>query len=236
MPRPPASAYDVRTVTENVDDRRQHSRLQTQLEISVELANETRSAELRDLSRGGACLLLGGSELGRGETLQLRLPLGGNTVEVSASIVRSTPMQNGSLTAVRFKNTEPAQLEAVDSLLGELLASSGGGGRQHPRVSRRLRVPVGSEEEMLAVVENISLGGIAMKVEQELEVGEELLLVLPNAEGDDMLSLKARVANQRFLEGDDGPKTWLVGFTFDDLSAQTTALLSALLVSLLKDD
>lgn len=83
------------------------------------------------------------------------------------------------------------------------------------------------------MVENISLGGLAMNVGQELDVGEELLVVLPAEDGEDLLSIIGRVANQRQLEDCDPPQ-YLIGLSFDELSPQRRVLLDAMLVSLLR--
>lgn len=216
------------------DDRRVHSRLQTQLEVEVISEDSQRTAELRDLSQGGACILLAGGELARGQILQVLLPASTGTVGINASVVRSTPIRDGALTALRFTDVDAIQLAAVDVLIGELLVIGGGGIREHPRVSRRLKVPVEGAAEMIAVVENISLGGVAMKVEAPLEVGEKILLVLPDDEGDDLLTMKACVTNQRVHEA-DAETTWVVGLTFNDLSKHRRVLLDALLVALLSD-
>ncbi len=216
------------------EDRRVHSRLQTQLAIDITVDGETRPAELKDLSQGGACILVFGDELARAQRLDLVLPTATGVIDVGASVVRSTPVRGGAVTAVRFRNTESSQLTAIDGLLGELLVAAGGGGREHPRISRRLQVPIESKEDMIAVIENISLGGLAMKVDAPLEVGEKLLVVLPSDGGDDMLSLRACVANQRPHDEDSTPN-WVVGLTFNELSKQHHVLLDALLVNLLSD-
>jgi len=216
-------------------ERRRHARLQAQLDIEVEDASGHRyGAQVRDLSQGGACLFARSATGMVGDALELFLPdTHGDCVATRATIMRASAVDGGMVLGVKFDEAQPDALEVVDYLLGSLLVGAGGGMREHPRIARRISVPCETPDEMVAVVENISLGGLAMNLDVPLEVGEQVLVVLPGEDGEDLLSLQCRVANLRELEGSEPPQ-YLVGLEFSELSAQRRALLDAMLVGLLR--
>lgn len=214
-------------------ERRVHSRIQARTTVEVRHGGGALAAELRDLSQGGASLFVAPGIEVTG-TIALCIPgPDGDPVAVDVEIVRSTKLESGQQLGVRFVDTSAAELAAVDYFLGVLLSGSGGGQRAHPRIARRLNISYGSPPEFLAMVENISLGGLAMLVHEEVAVGDPLLVVLPAEDGEDLLTLPSEVVNCRPVEG-SAPAEYLIGLSFQDLSTQRRALLDALLLDLVE--
>ena len=214
-------------------ERRQHARIHAALSVQVSIGSKRLTVELRDLSQGGACVH-SAEEIGdAGDALVLLLPGMDCVAQVNAVLVRSTDTGDGFLSGMRFTETRPEQISAVDHLLGALLAQTGGGRRESPRVSRRIAVPCATTEDLVAMLENISIGGLALRLGEPLELGEDIVVIIPDDEGEDLLTLNCTVANQRNIDDEDDESGFLVGLSFDKLSKHRRALLDALLLSLL---
>lgn len=219
----------------NGKEKRIHARLQGSMDIEVvDARGEFISATLRDLSQGGASLVCECS-VAVGDKLSILLPSldGSPKVPVAAKVMRTTSTERGFACGVQFIEVQASRLAAVDYLLGVLFIGPGGERRTHPRISRRISVRCETPEELLAMIENISLGGLALNLGEDIEIGEELLVVLPAEDGEDLLSLTGRVVNCHQL-ADVEPPEFLIGLEFSDMSPQRLALLDTMLSSMLK--
>lgn len=215
-------------------ERRVHARIHVKTDVEVSDASGMHAVELRDISHGGAQFFTPSRPGKAGDSMELFIPgPDGEDIGVVAEIVRVMAVDDGYLVAVRFALVEPNKRDALNELLGLLLDSTGGGAREHPRVARRISVRCETNHELLSMVENISEGGMSMNLTEALVLDEVVLVVLPDSEGEDLLTLSARVANQRAVPGTDPPE-YLVGLDFDDMTPERSALLDALLVFILK--
>jgi len=217
---------------ERAIDRRTDTRIEAHTKLDIVDRSGPRQIELRDLSQGGACLFVAGSHPLAGDDIEVLIPTDGEAVAVQATVVRTTILEDGWLVGVRFRERDASSLAAVDHMIGVLLVGTGGGRRSHPRIAHRLEVRCESHDDLVAILENISMGGLAMNVSAAVEVGEQLLVVLPGEDGEDLLTLPCRVANQREVVGTDPPQ-YMLGLSFEELSAQRRAMLDAMLIDIL---
>ena len=218
------------------DEKRMHARLQGSMDVEIGDANGVHKAKLRDLSQGGACLVVSSQLVPINNEIALFLPgvYGARKAALKARLIKSRASEGGFICGIQFIETGASNLAAVDYLLGVLFRGGGNDSRRdHPRVSRRIMVRCESPAELLAMVENISLGGLSIVVEEKIELGESLLVVLPGDDGQDLLSLTGTVANLREVPDSD-PVAYLAGLKFKEMTPQRLTMLDTLLTSMLR--
>jgi len=213
-------------------DQRIHARIHVSTEIEVATPSGTITAELRDLSKGGARFHGATDDLAKvGDSLELYLPsLSGAEIVVMAELIRIIPERVGFDYAVRFDIVEPAMRQALLDLLEVLLSTSGGGRHEHARVARRIEIRFGPVEELRAILEDISAGGLMMTVGEALVLYEEVDVTVPDLAGVELLILHARVVNQR-SQIRDGHTSYQVGLEFGSMRPEAKRLLDELLRS-----
>jgi c-di-GMP-binding flagellar brake protein YcgR len=217
-------------------DQRVHARIHVQTKIDVVGTDQKRvEAELRDLSKGGARFEIAASLGAVGERIQLYLPsLTGTDITVSAEIIRRSDAGEGKqVYAVRFDDVEEEKREQLLELIEVLLTTSGGGRRAHPRVARRIEVRFGQLDDLRAILEDISAGGLLMTVNEPLSLYEELDITVPDLGGGELIILHARVVNQRAEDRPSG-HVYRVGLEFTSLRPETHRVITALLQSVLE--
>ncbi len=217
-------------------EQRVHARIHVSTKIEVSTpAGKMVEAELKDLSKGGARFEVAASVGAVGETLELFLPsLDGAEIAVMAQVIRHTlgPGQAHTF-AVRFDLVEPAMQQALLDLIEVLLSTSGGGRRAHPRVARRIEIRFGQLDDLRAILEDISTGGLLMTVAEPLVLYEEIDITVPDLGGGELLILHARIVNQRPLVKDD-LTVYRVGLEFTSMRPEAHRLLKELLLSVVE--
>jgi c-di-GMP-binding flagellar brake protein YcgR len=212
-------------------DQRVHARIHVSTKIDVvTTAGERVEAELKDLSKGGARFELDRVAGQVGESLELFLPsLRGGEIAVHAQVIRHMTGAPGKHTfAVRFDDVEEEKRDQLLELIEVLLSASGGGRRAHPRVARRIEIRFGQLEDLRAILEDISAGGLLMTVNEPLVLYEEVDITVPDFSGGELLILHARVVNQRGID-QAGSRVYRVGLEFASLRGETRKVLEALL-------
>jgi c-di-GMP-binding flagellar brake protein YcgR len=217
-------------------DQRVHARIHVQTKIDVVGMDGRRlEAELRDLSKGGARFEVAAVLGDVGQAIQLFLPsLTGTDITVSAEIIRRTEADGGKqMYAVRFDDVEEEKRDQLLELIEVLLTTSGGGRRMHPRVARRIEVRFGQLDDLRAILEDISAGGLLMTVNEPLVLYEEIDITVPDLGGGELIILHARIVNQR-AENRGPNQVYRVGMEFTNLRPETHRVITALLQSVLE--
>jgi c-di-GMP-binding flagellar brake protein YcgR len=217
-------------------EQRVHARIHVQTKIDVQgLDGKRVEAELRDLSKGGARFEVAATLGHVGQSIQLYLPsLSGADINVSAQIIRTGQSPSGlHVYAVRFDDVEEEKRDQLLELIELLLQTSGGGRRAHPRVARRIEVRFGQLDDLRAILEDISAGGLLMTVNEPLVLYEEVDITVPDLGGGELIILHARVVNQRSEVRGEG-QVFRVGLEFTSLRPETHRVIEALLQSVLE--
>ncbi len=216
------------------EEHRIHARLHVSTKIEVVAGGRLLEAELKDLSKGGARFVVAEPVGAPGDLVELALPsLGGAEIHVECEVIRSAPTDGGHAVAVRFADVAPEMREALLALIDELLATTGGGARSHPRVARRVDVRFGDLLQLRAILEDISAGGLQMTVGQPLVLHEEIDVGVPDLGGGPLLTLRARVVHQRRA---DAGESYRVGLEFASMRREARACLEALLHAALDEE
>jgi c-di-GMP-binding flagellar brake protein YcgR len=215
------------------EEQRVHARIHVSTKIEVATPQGIVEAELRDLSKGGARFHVAQAVGVVGETVELFLPsLSGVEIVVMSEIIRTQPQpkDGGYSVAVRFDVVEPAMREQLLELIDVLLSTTGGGRRAHARVARRIEIHFGQLDDLRAILEDISSGGLLMTVSEPLVLYEEVDVTVPDMGGGELLILHARVVNQRPITK-EGVQAFRVGLEFGSMRPEAQRLLGELLRS-----
>jgi c-di-GMP-binding flagellar brake protein YcgR len=214
-------------------DQRIHARIHVSTKIEITTPDGRLEAELKDLSKGGARFLVS-TPVGKvGESLEIFLPsLDGRDIIVTAQVIRHEHTNKGHMFAVRFDEIAPTQQQALLDLIEVLLStsSSAGGRRAHARVARRIEIRFGQLDDLRAILEDISSGGLLMTVAEPLVLYEEVDITVPDMSGGELIILHARVVNQRAVSEAPGA-AYRVGLEFANLRPEALLVLEALLKS-----
>jgi c-di-GMP-binding flagellar brake protein YcgR len=214
------------------EEQRVHARIHVSTKIEVSTPQGLVEAELKDLSKGGARFQVAQPVGARGETIELFLPsLSGVEIAVMAEIIRVADVSDGQMVAVRFDVVEPAMREQLLELIDVLLSTTGGGRRAHARVARRIEIHFGALDDLKAILEDISSGGLLMTVSEPLVLYEEVDVTVPDMAGGELLILHARVVNQRQVAHDGEAPVYRVGLEFGSMRPEAQRLLGELLRS-----
>jgi c-di-GMP-binding flagellar brake protein YcgR len=216
------------------EENRIHARIHVSTKIEVATPEGIVEAELKDLSKGGARFVTAQPVGAVGDTIEVFLPsLSGVEITVLAEVIRTAPTANGSghQVAVRFDVVEPAMREQLRELIDVLLSTTGGGRRAHARVARRIEIHFGHLDDLQAILEDISTGGLLMTVAEPLVLYEEVDVSVPDMGGGELLILHARVVNQRAVTKDGGGTAYRVGLEFGSMRPEAQRLLVELMRS-----
>lgn len=215
----------------NPTDRRAHPRLQYIVEVDIECRGVTSQGRLRDLSFGGARAAIKRGALRHGDSVRLHVPNPHGVKDgYDAEVIRieENPDLETDTVGLRFYLVDEHQREQLRETLGGFLRQREASGRRAaPRLACRVDIRYETSGELRAILEDISRGGLAMTTPELLEVGQEILLVLPDSTGDDMFTLRAVVVHSR--ESASGPQASRVGVRFTPMSEERTKLLQTLL-------
>jgi Tfp pilus assembly protein PilZ len=211
-------------------ENRVHARIHVSTTIQVATPAGMVDAELRDLSKGGACFQIAESIGEVGETVELFLPsLDKSEIAVMGQITRLTPLPSGLKEyGVRFDVVEPKMREQLLELIEVLLSASGGGRRSHPRVARRIEIRFGQLLDLAGILEDISQGGLMMTVNEPLVLYEEVDVSVPDTSGGELLILHGRVVNQREVKRET-ERVWRVNLEFTQMRPEAKSCVEALL-------
>jgi len=154
----------------------------------------TVNGEHRNISIGGAAVRIPHAVANLGEQIQIHLPLAGNIDNLlSAEIVWFDNEREQLLVGLRFQNVEGSIRDKLHKLIELFLDAEGSERRKYPRVAHRIPVKCGAPEELQAILENISLGGIALKTENAVKAGEDVEIEIPRPQSDEPLVLPGQI-------------------------------------------
>jgi c-di-GMP-binding flagellar brake protein YcgR len=113
-----------------MDNRRQHTRLDVALVAEIEVTNDTLSGETRDVSEGGAAVILS-EALPEGSTVELALILTQDGIadpdeepfQTQATVIWAAPTEDGqAMMGLRYVGVAPAEARRLKRFLAALLA------------------------------------------------------------------------------------------------------------------
>lgn len=215
----------------DLSEKRKHQRLELSYPVSVKLQEDVFEALLKDLSQSGAKVLLNkDAPIPNDSKLELifKIPEKLN-LSVFCTIRRQEQQNDGLSLGLEFHLEQAGLIRQITALIEFFI--SGDEENTNTKVSRRLPIPFGELSELEAVIENISMGGLAMSVPRELELYEPVEISVPNLQGDELLVLKGRVVHQYPIENTD---YFRIGIEFDEMNPASQKCLKELMYEILE--
>jgi len=193
--------------------------------------NILRTATLVDISRSGARFRSREPVGNVGEQIQLYVPMLGGDVGIKGTILRADPSDRGVNVAVIFDFEQGLAGEDLGDMLDRLLGTPDDGTRTEPRIAVRRAVRLGDWADIDATLEDISLGGARVSLDDAIDVGQDVFLVLADAEGTDLLTLRAATLNLRQLASG----RYELGLRFGPMSDERRRCLEVVVAGILGD-
>lgn len=165
-----------------------------------------------------------------GKCIDLFLPvIGGREIRLTAGIDSVERVLEGQAVTVTFIIADPELRRELHALLALLLAGDDGNGKKQPSQLYDVAVTYGPKGNLRGQLEEISPGGLSMRVAERLAHDLRVDVTVPPLRDGEPLELRGRVTGQR-LSREGGYHTALV---FDSVDHRTRVALSALLADLM---
>jgi hypothetical protein len=203
-------------------ERRTQARVpvSTQVRVALNGGQERIVVQNRDLSWGGASLLLPVRPSELGQTIGVELPWGqGRYLATRAEVVRAEPVgTDHALVGVRFSKLLVRDEERLERLLG-MLMEPGEAGADQVTMAERFEVDFIDREDLQAVLGEIREGWLHIASFRPYRPDQSLLFVI-NGVGDlPSLQLRARVEGHGAFKADDGkpaePRLFAIDLRFE---------------------
>ena len=214
----------------DLHEKRKHHRIELKYPISIAFADRIAPAQLLDLSKGGARVSFSLDDAFEGHRVELQFRVPDRMTLSVTCTVRRTRQEKGTVElGLEFLSNDAEMQAQLTHLMESFL--QGTDSTPYPRVSKRLPVSFADLSDLEMTLEHISLGGLAMTVEKELPLYEEIELSIPNLAGEELLVVRGKVVHQYPLENTG---YFRVGVEFDDLPSASKKCLQALMYEILE--
>lgn len=203
---------------------------QVPIRVVVPGSRRTQRALLVNLSWGGALFHCDEIPGNAGDVIEVELPYHlKESIRIESEILRVSAEKDGRHTvAVRFSSISPDAEYHLEKVLEMLLTGTGGGRREHPRLTQRLEIYFDDPADIRATLEDISRGGLAVTVPYSFSLNQSVQLTVFGDAGFGELRLRARVVNQTAI--DEGKlELFRIGLKFEHPTAALQELVSRLL-------
>jgi hypothetical protein len=196
--------------------------------VEVSGQNGIQTAEIRDISRAGARLLVRESIGAAGDTVELFLPSDGDSIAVMAEIAHVVPQDGGEMVSLRFVVVEPSSQEAFYRVIDALLRVSGRGSSQRSRPVRQLVVPYESDQLLRQRLEEMQAGTLRLRGDHPVALHDEVDVLIAGRDDRLLFAMPGRVARHRSTSG-EGEGDWDIGIELHEPGVERKAVLRALL-------
>ncbi|MCB0308766.1 MAG: PilZ domain-containing protein [Bdellovibrionales bacterium] len=210
-------------------EKRQDHRVEISHPIKIRFNDTSFSGTLQDVSQGGARVhITHNKTFPKDSKLELHIDIPNMLHFTIFCAIRRQDLDSDHLElGLQFQFSQPDLEHQITMLLTSLLENRNSGAK----IARRLPIEIADPGEFETVIENISMGGIALTTTKMLDLYEDIELTLPNLKGDDFLTLKGRVVHQHPI---DNTSYFRVGVEFEDLDDVSRACLVELMHELLE--
>lgn len=217
----------------DLSEKRQHQRLEITHPIQLKIEGKTLDGLLTDISLGGAKVQIPVVERPIQGEVELCLSVPGQfSISVFCDIKRQIQSEKSTLLGLQYKTGNAHLEKQLSDLFHFFLQDGGASDGTLPKISHRLPIRFGQLSDLEAILENISMGGVALTTDRELELYEEIELSIPNLEGEELLVVKGKVMHQYPVL--DQSNYFRVGIEFQELSKPSKRCLQELMYEILE--
>lgn len=208
------------------EERRRAARIAVQIPCRARGERAEVEAVLRDVSAVGARLVVPepvADDLG---AVALEVPAGDahEGLSVRGRVMYHRDRPEGVVLGVQFLDLDADGHRALMRFLEAVLEGEGGGDREHPRVAHRVEVTCRTKDRAKAVLEDVSKGGLRLRVPEALPPGEPIEVSLTVGKLDRPLSLSGEVVRSETVDGEV-----YAAVKLDELAGADAAMLEKLL-------
>jgi len=216
----------------DLSEKRQHQRLEITHPVQLKINGQDLEAVLTDISLGGAKVEFPTIEnLSADDEVELLLTLPHRfSISVFCSIKRLTKSDQKTFLGLQYRTGNAPLEKQLSEFFHFFLQESNHVDGQLPKISRRLPIRCGQLSDLEAIIENISMGGVALTTEQELELYDDIELSIPNLEGEELLVVKGKIMHQFPIDD----HYFRVGIEFQELSKPSKRCLQELMYEILE--
>ncbi|MDB4968381.1 MAG: hypothetical protein JWN44_4070 [Myxococcales bacterium] len=205
-------------------------RIRVQTSTRAIVDDQPRDVTVVGLSARTALLVSPTELAASGKTMSLLLPtVNGAEIDLMVGVDSVEKVAEGWVVAVTFMVIEQQVRTALNDLMALLLAGTGGGNRKHPRIIYDVTVRHGPALALFGKLEEISVGGLSVRVPERLAPGAMMRVSVPDYSSQAPLVFDGTVVQQR-LSKEGGYHT---GIAFGELDGELRARLARLLADLL---
>ncbi len=201
-------AEEEAALAEQQREKRRHLRICVNSVASLIWPGESEpvEAQLENISWGGATLRVQTVNVTQGRAIQILLPtVKGAPMQIEGKVLRSWELddEEGFGVAVRFVKLSTKDERQLEKALNALIkASDHDGNREHARVTQPVHLEFDDSNELKAVLEDISMGGMRITLPDPLTIGQSLQTVVSTLDNEFSVKLRARVVRQEPVDYD----------------------------------
>ncbi|HMQ11443.1 MAG TPA: PilZ domain-containing protein [Oligoflexia bacterium] len=201
-----------------VIERRKSARIETRSKAIIKTSEQNYDVTLIDVSHHGAgCLVKKNIAVPLGQDIQLTLfnSVGTEVFTLTATILHAFSFdQDNNKLGIKFNDINEDKKQLIADYVYQILSQDGGNRREQPRITTRIAMQALPKEKALAILENISMGGLSIICSQYLSVNDPIDIQLPLNNENDLLSCSGKVIHvKEIIAG----QQYKVGVQFDNI-------------------
>lgn len=219
-----------------VIERRKSARIETRSKALIKSSKKNYDVTLIDVSQYGAgCLVNKNVSVPLSQEIEFTLfnTSGQEAFTVKAIILHAFSFDSDTnKLGIQFKNISSEQKQFITDYVYQILSQDGGKRREQPRITTRIAMQALPKAKALAILENISMGGLSIICSQFLSVNDLIDIQLPLNHENDLLSCNGRVIHvKEIVPG----QQYKVGVQFTDIPQHISKQIEHWMMTLLQD-
>ncbi|MCI5071565.1 PilZ domain-containing protein [bacterium] len=216
-------------------ERRKSARIETRGKALIQTPQLSYDVTLIDISQHGAgCLVSKQLAIPLNQDIKLTLFDGMDKAlfTVSAVILHAFSFdQSSNKLGIQFKDITPQQKQALTDYVYQTLSQDGGKRREQPRITTRIAMQALPKNKALAILENISMGGLSIVCSHYLSVNDPIDIQLPLNHENDLLSCSGKVIHVKEIVAGEQYK---VGVQFENIPKHISKQIEHWMMTLLQ--
>lgn len=219
-----------------VIERRKSARIETRNKALIKTSQQNYDVTLIDVSHHGAgCLVNKNIAVPLSQAIQLTLfdTSGKEVFTVNAIILHAFSFDpDTNKLGIQFKDVNSEQKQLIADYVYQILSQDGGKRREQPRITTRIAMQALPKDKALAILENISMGGLSIVCSQFLSINDLIDIQLPLNHENDLLSCNGKVIHvKEIIPG----QQYKVGVQFTNIPKHISKQIEHWMMTLLQD-
>lgn len=200
-------------------ERRQSARIETHMDTTIKVGEIPHGLILVDVSYSGAgCIIDKDIIIPLHRDLEIKLEHKGEHLILPAVALHSfSYSETHNKLGLKFNQLSQQQKDFIQDFVYDLLSKKNDPKRLGPRIKTKISIHTLTKDKALAVLENISLGGLSIRCPKKIDVHDFIDIELPLKQSRDHLICSGKVVHVKELIAN---KSYKVGIQFIELPQQ----------------